>query len=207
VVVITEKPRDSLTQAHMVLARIPERYWAARYEDFPEGYDGVEAIGAYLDDLLVNVTDGVGVLLWGKAGHGKTHMAISILKKLLAHNATGLYLDAPGIQGHVIEKTALDVVQRPLIEVAKDVDMLVLDDFGAEHASSFSKVLVEQLIRSRGTRNKTTVITTNIPTKNIGAVYGNGLASVLLEYVCPVQINGKDWREDKQAEMRKRFVR
>jgi DNA replication protein DnaC len=132
-------------------------------------------------------------------------MAIGVLKKALAHNATGLFLEAPEIQDVTIQREELDLVSRPIVEVAKKVDLLVLDDVGAEHTSDFSRVLVEKLIRHRGTRNKSTLITTNLGLKELPGIYGAGFASAVREYVFPVKVQGKDWRDDKASDLKKRF--
>jgi len=203
--VITAEPRDSLTPSHMRLARIPERYWKASFEDFPDDYDGKKEVGAYLEKIIENLHDGIGMLFWGLPGHGKTHMGTAVLKRALAHTATGLFLEASSIQSATIEKKNLDIVQRPLVEVAQTVDLLLLDDFGAEHANPFSKVLVESLVRSRGMRNKATIITTNLKLEKIPAAYGEAFASAMSEYVFPIRIQGKDWRRDKAAALKKRF--
>ena len=202
---ITAEPHDQLTPEHMRLARIPERYWKARVEDFPENYEGLRATNVYLSKLIHNLHDGVGMLYWGDTGNGKTHLAIGVLKKALAHNATGLFLEAAEIQDVTIRREELDVVTRPIVDIAKKVDMLVLDDIGSEHTSDFSRVLVEKLVRFRGTRNKVTIITTNLKLPTLGQTYGQAFASATREYVYPIRVSGRDWREDKAEDLKKRF--
>ncbi len=202
---ITYEPSDKLTPQHMKLARIPERYWTARLEDFPADYTGLKYATIYVEKLIPNMQDGIGMLFFGIHGHGKTHMAICVLKRALAHNAAGLFLEAPAIQDMTIQREELDLVSRPIVEVAQGVDLLVLDDVGAEHTSDFSRVLVEKLIRHRGTRNKATIITMNLDPKSLSGTYGPGFASALREYVYPIKVSGRDWRDDKASELKKRF--
>jgi DNA replication protein DnaC len=202
---ITNQPSDKLTVQHMKLARIPERYWKARVEDFPDDYGGLDYVHTYLEKLIPNMNDGVGMLFFGEPGHGKTHLAIGVLKKALAHNATGLFLEASSIQDVTIQREQLDFVSMPVAKAAETVDMLVLDDVGAEHTSDFSRVLVEKLIRHRGTRNKSTIITMNLKLNLLGETYGEAFASAIREYVFPIKIQGKDWREDRVKELERRF--
>lgn len=202
---ITRNQRESLTLDHMRHARVPERYWKATLDDFPGGYQGLREAKVFCENMYDNLTTGIGLLLWGDVGHGKTHLGVAVLKRAQSFRASALFLEVQNIQGFVFERTVLDVLSHPVIEVAKDVDFLVLDDFGAEHANDYAKAAVELLIRHRGMRNKSTLITMNLLMSDVKEIYGKTLASALTEYVFPICVEGKDWREDRAADISKQF--
>jgi len=191
----------------MRLANIPEEYWKARFEDNDAKKCAYyREISLYIEAIVRNLHDGVGLLLWGPMGHGKTHLACSVLKKGIAHNAYGLYVEASQVAKAVIEKTPGLFEGQTLQERLETVDLLVIDDLGSEHTSTFDKRCVENLMRFRVTRKKSTVLTTNLTLEELGTVYGRGLATVLREKVYPVKVVSHDWREDKALALRERFA-
>ena len=202
---ITSEPRVHLLVADMRLAGIPENYWKATLRDFPDGYLGLRPCLTYCEKLVENLQEGFGLMLMGAMGHGKTHAAVSILKKALAHNAYGLFLEVSRITEARIRRTAFDGdTDQTLMQRAEKVDILVLDDLGCEHSSDFAHQTIEALVRGRIFRNKSILITTNM-TKNLKDLYGPGTISALHEKVYPLKFEGQDWRSKKAEELKRRF--
>jgi len=202
---ITERRRERLGPEDMRLARVPESYWGARLDDFPDDYDGKREATIYVKKIVKFLQDGAGLVLNGPGGHGKTHMAISILKIAIAHNAYGLFLEAGSLQQAHFERSLEEFEGQSLVERAQSVDLLVLDDLGAEHVSEFSSRLLENLIRHRGNRNRSLLVTTNVIPANLNRTYGPGTVGVLREKCLPVVVHGRDWREDKADSLKAEF--
>jgi DNA replication protein DnaC len=165
----------------------------------------MEVLRRYADSAVDNVLEGLGLLVWGDFGHGKTHASVGLLKKVMAYRATGLFLETSRIQRMVFDKEQMETTERPVLTVAENVDILVLDDFGAEHSSEFSQSLVAALVRYRCTRRKATILTTNIDPGKLAVAYSEGLMSVLSECVYPVRVGGKNWRAAEALKLRAKF--
>lgn len=129
-------------------------------------------------------------LLTGIAGTGKSHLAMSILQKVNEESdpyksCLFLSLDEflleirstfrPGSQDD--EKTVVDKYAR--------VDLMVIDDLGAETgfigtdkiASDFTQRILYHLMNRR--QDKSTIITTNLNSKQISAMYDSKVVSRL----------------------------
>jgi DNA replication protein DnaC len=191
----------------MLLARIPDRYWGALVRDFGDEYEGLDPIELFTDRLSVNIRDGVGLLVFGPPGHGKTHLSCALLKKVMGLNGSAMYLEASEVQEATIERRELDEYSIPLMDRASKVDLLALDDVGAEHVSAFSRTLVERLVRKRIARNKAIVVTSNKLPLDLAGIYGRGFHSVITEALFPVAWKGTNWRDKRKDDLKRRFER
>ena len=197
----------------MHLANIGKRYWKATVRDIPKDYRCREIILRYHDQIIENVWDGIGLLLFGPKGHGKTHAAIALLKKALAHNARGLFLPVNRLQEVVIERSRLEFDEDEdvtILERARLADLLILDDLGEEHTKDFSARMLENLCRYRSNRHRATIFTTNLnPDPKVGELvqhYGTWIESILKGMAAPIKVIGRDWREDEAREIKRRVM-
>lgn len=196
--------RRKLAKADLLTAQIPEKYWKAELSDFPDNYAGMRVFRKFQAKTYEMVKDGAGLLILGQVGHGKTRIAVALLKNCLRYGATGCVIEANRMQRGIMDKDP-DGDARPLLARLESVDALVLDDIGAEHGNEWLKVQIESLVRYRSARSKTTIITTNLKRSELTQVYGKPFSSILRETVYPVMVDGKDWREDQADKLRKRF--
>lgn len=196
---IDKPPRDKLTEQDMLHANIPADYWRAGVDRVD--YEGDE-FGRYRDRIVPYMRRGVGLLLHGPKGHGKTYAACALLRVAIKHRARGFYLEVNRLQEVYIERstTEFDVEEVSMLERARRAELLVLDDLGEEHVKEFSTRVLEGLCRYRLSRRRSTIFTTNLPVKGgeLERIYGGWITSVLKGKVHPLRIQGTDWRE-KQA--------
>ncbi len=104
-----------------------------------------------------------GLYLWGKLGHGKTSLAVSILKVFMARGDSGLYIRAPQYLRFVNQVARGNEAQAAMLDLAYSVGCLVLDDLGVEQATPAAiKQFYELVEERRGTNGLYTVITSNL---------------------------------------------
>jgi DNA replication protein DnaC len=121
--------------------------------------------------------DGMGLLIIGKIGTGKTHLAVGIVKELvlgrgipcLFYDYRELLKEIQNSYNAAVQTTELDVL-RPVFET----DVLVLDELGAVKPTEWVWDTVSLILNSRYNDNRTTIITTNFEDQPAAGVNGSG---------------------------------
>lgn len=142
---------------------------------------------------------GLGLLLAGKPGHGKTTLASVIAQEVirkspLRHDV--LMCDYPTLLRH--QKKAWDdpeskdaqLIDMVMGDSKSVVDLFVLDDLGKEYrnATGWAENYLDSLLRARFRRGLPTIITTNVPIKNWGEIYGEPMGSFVHEAFVPLSV-------------------
>lgn len=141
---------------------------------------------------------GRNLVLSGKPGRGKTHLAIAIAFAAIQHGADARFITA----AHLIDDLTaaastgkLQVQAEPLI-AAK---VLVIDELGyLPHAKDAANVLYT-VVDARYQLKRPTIFTTNKPLRQWGAVlHDNDLAEALLDRILEngrhIELTGRSWR-------------
>jgi len=206
--------RMRLTQAHVERMRIPRRFWDVRFDQVPN--DVRKDVGSYCRRLDEHLDRGDGLLLWGKNGVGKTSVAVLIALEVRRRGASVFFVTAEGLRHAVLNKESFDD-EWSIIDRARSVDFLVLDDLGKEHPgeTGFTEKLFENLVRERTASRRTTIVTTNIPLKlndrdkDARALvnwYVPSMVDVMKESLYPLQFVGGNIRDDVKKEMCSRMA-
>ncbi len=106
-----------------------------------------------------------GLLFYGDAGVGKTHLAVALMKDAIVRkSARAIFYEVRELLKLVrdtysgsAEMSELDVL-RPVLEA----DLLVLDDLGAEKKSEWVDETLGLVINTRYSERRLTVLTTNL---------------------------------------------
>ena len=158
------------SQSVLAAARIPRRYEhceLANYDtDFPGAHPSL-AEGHFVASNFAKKCDprgDKGLLIIGKIGTGKTHLAVGIIKELILQRGIScLFYDYRELLKEIqnsynatVQTTELDVL-RPVFES----DVLVLDELGAVKPTEWVWDTVSLILNTRYNDNRTTIITTN----------------------------------------------
>ena len=194
-----------MTAEHLEWMRLPLRFWESSLAEIDPSLQPI--IIKYLQQLDEHLDNGEGLLLWGANGGGKTSAASVVAKEVRRTGASVLYVTSERLRQSVLEKTEFADDQL-LIERARQVDFLMLDDLGKEHSgqTGFSERLFEDLIRERSAEKKATFITTNQDTKEIVERYKVSMVEVLKETVVPVHVKAPNRRDEAHEGLRNRLA-
>lgn len=158
---------------------------------------------------------GLGLLLVGKPGHGKTTLSLAIIQEILrtfdlstfdvADGKTLVkpcyfmtYNDIINLKGKEIAHENTDEDDRLFLGLhgecdddAYNIRVLVVDDVGKEHvtASGWNKTLLHHLLRTRFNNGLPTIITTNLPIDSWEAAYGEATGSFIHEAFTTILLN------------------
>jgi DNA replication protein DnaC len=103
------------------------------------------------------------LVLTGPCGCGKTHLAVAIAKQLIKAGYTVLVMTVPDIMDR-LRSTFSSSAEQTFDEIftqTREVDVLVLDDFGAEQGSDWVKEKMFQLFNHRYNKSLPTIVTSN----------------------------------------------
>lgn len=198
--------RGDLTKRLMAEARIPPRFARAELETFEHDMDTQRAAWrkatAFVESFPVVER---GLLLYGRHGVGKTHLAIGILKACVrSKGARAFFFETRELLRLVrdtynrsVEETEMEVLQ-PLLAA----DLLVLDDLGAERTSEWVQETLGLVVNTRYNANRPTIFTSNLvdspdntDPRSFTFQLGARTRSRLIEMCDWIEIQGADVRE------------
>lgn len=193
--------RNALTKEHFILMRIPKRFWTVTFAQIES--DLQEIVRNYLNNMDQMLDEGHGLLFWGENGRGKTSAAAFVAREVRRTGASVLMVTSASLIESVIEKT--EVEEGLLLDRARSVDFLLLDDLGKEHSTKtgFSERALENLFRDRSSSHLTTFVTTNMSFDGLIQRYKKSMLEVMKEILLPVKVEGRDFREDAKETLKK----
>lgn len=197
--------RQSIAGHQLTHSRIPRRYQHCQLSNFEQTVDSLREAHrrarAFVDAFPAVDK---GLLLRGRHGVGKTHLAVAMLREIIASKgARGYFYETRELLKLVRDTFAtageseMDVL-RPVL----DADILVLDDLGAEKTSEWVQETLGLVVNTRYSERRPTIFTTNLDdtadTTNPNSMYvqlGARTRSRLFEMCHWVDMEGPDVRE------------
>lgn len=142
----------------------------------------------------INDFDGTkNLLLHGSFGTGKSHLSIAVTKNLMEKGYQCLFLSLPKLLTKIKETYNNDgVTEDELLEMIQRVDLLVLDDLGAEHNTDWVNSKLFEVLDSRA--GKSTIYTTNLNSTDLRKRINERNFSRIMENTQVIRMNGRDYR-------------
>jgi len=163
----------------------------------------VSTVQRYAEKWAEVSKKGLGLLLWGGLGTGKTHTAACAANALISrgvsvgfHSLAGLI---DGMQGLTGER------RQGLTESLLSPELLVLDDLGAERDTEWGRERLFEIIDRRVKTGRPMLITTNLDPKNMARADSTAERRIydrILEVCVPVAFLGENHRLRKAREAR-----
>ena len=147
---------------------------------------------------------GMGLLLWGDVGTGKSYMAACIANALLKQEKKVLMTNFTTISNGVF--AAID--KNDYIEAVCGYDLLILDDLGSERNSGFVVENVFSVLDRRVCSGKPMIITTNLTVKEMRETQNLDYKRIydrVLGSCQPVCIKGESHRREKGNQNKRVF--
>ena len=121
-------------------------------------------------------TAGKGLLFSGPRGLGKTHLAIGILKSVIAdRGATGVFWEHKELLDHLRSIYSLRTAgaEAEVLRHAITCDLLVLDDLGDNTPTDWTWDTTSYILSSRYNEDRSTIVTSNLPNEPPSIIFAD----------------------------------
>jgi DNA replication protein DnaC len=151
-------------KARSLSAVIPERYKEVAFDRFPVTEIDPQIVAAtrrFVSKIDTNLDAGRGLWFMGPVGTGKTTLAMLVTKSALEAGRSAARYSLPGLLSQ-IRKTFDTGSHNDLLERLTAVDLLHIDDIGAEQTTPWVLEELYSIINSRYEEQRSMLVTTNI---------------------------------------------
>lgn len=170
-----DKRQEALFRMAQREAGVPLRYQQACLGPFPVASPGQENVVAGAKEFVETAgRNSTGLILIGRVGTGKTHVACAILNALLRPGMKGLFLtimqairrikETYGKDSEKTEQEALRGLSAP--------DLLILDEVGVQLGTDTEHRILQEIVNERYNRMKPTILMSNLPIPEFTALVG-----------------------------------
>ena len=160
-------------------ALIPPRFAGKSFDGYnaetPAQKKALEACVDYATNFVTYEREGRCLLLMGKPGTGKTHLAAAIASWLIENTGkTAVYRTVAGILQYI--KGSYDqhseYSEAQAFKSLQSADLLIIDEVGATKPSEFEQATLFQVINDRYEQCRPTCIISNLMPKEIAPILG-----------------------------------
>jgi DNA replication protein DnaC len=191
-----------------VASAIPARYRGVSFDRPPVGdmaHDlqtkaAVGEVRAFVDDLDRRLEEGRGLWLFGDTGTGKTTLAMLISKAALEAGRSVAIYSLPKLLARIrrtYDSEPGGDNYLSFFERLTSVDLLHIDDLGAEKRSDWVLEQLYALVNERYETQRSVLITTNLPHQELEEQIGARTVSRLTQICDEVPLFGGDRRYGK----------
>lgn len=168
----------------------------------------LEVVGDYLANWESYAAAGMGFILHGDKGAGKTMLAMLMVKALMMRGVDG-YMATFAEALSMLRAGWNDPVDKDWFAArVRAAQVLVLDDLGREHmqqqlvagvgkvrhTQSLAESMLDEVLRFRLSAARPTFLTSNLDLDQIGAAYGDNVMSLLCERSIVCEFSAVDYR-------------
>jgi DNA replication protein DnaC len=161
----------------------------------------VRQVRAFVRDIDANLDAGRGLWLFGSVGTGKTTLAMLVSKAALDAGRSVAIYSLPRLLAEI--RTTFDDDARSsyteLLDRLADVDLLHVDDVGAEKTSDWVLEQLYAIINARYEEERSVVITTNLEREDLVTQITERTVSRLEEMCEVLPLWGNDARRQQFA--------
>lgn len=186
------KLRKSSPNNFLQYCNIPERFFNYDFSFYKTPFK-------YLDELkqYANLSQLYDLLLYGKAGHGKTSISICIIKELIKRGcdySKMFYITENDYKNKLIYLQDNKKDREYFLNKIINYSFLVYDEIGNHTTSDFMVTSTKELIDNRQNNNKVSLLITNLDNQSLFKLYGSPFISRLNTFEKMV-IESRDYRK------------
>jgi DNA replication protein DnaC len=176
--------RIARKRAASLEGRIPKRYRGASFDrppvlGMPEPV--VSAVRAYVRNLNARLQEGRGMWLVGDVGTGKTTLAMIVSGAALEAGHSVAIYSLPRLLNLIRDEVGTDNSLLDLLDRLSCVDLLHIDDLGAQHTTPWRLEQLYSIIDARYQSGRPIVATTNLMPDELAGQMGRRTLTTVSE--------------------------
>ncbi len=150
-------------------AAIPRRYVDATVKAYVAKDDAQRAVKAaiadYCRDIDARLDRGDSILMAGHSGTGKSHLACAVARRALSCGRSALFIKARALVSDIRSTWRKDSkeTERDAIERYTKIDLLVIDEVGAQFGTEAEALHLFDVIGERYAEMRSTILISNLP--------------------------------------------
>lgn len=158
----------------------------------------VDEVSRYCEEIGARLEAGRGLWIMGDVGTGKTTLAMLVSKAALEADHSVAIYSVPRLLARIRRTFDADAGEQSYLEFfdrLTSVDLLHLDDLGAEKSSDWVLEQLYAIVNERYEAARSIVVTTNLEPRDLEQQIGERTVSRLVE-ICgdPLPLHGRDQR-------------
>jgi DNA replication protein DnaC len=187
--------------------RLPKLYRGVSFDrpPLPEiariAPDQVQEVRRYVRNISEHLDRGRGMWFWGDVGTGKTTLAMIVSKAAIDVGRSVAIYSLPRLLNLLRESLQADGGLVDLLDRLSAVDLLHIDDLGAENQTEWVFEQLYSIVNARYEAQRAIVATTNLESDGLSARLGERTVSRLVE-ICrdPIVLAGDDKRREYRSD-------
>lgn len=167
--------------------------------DFNKGSRAMYNLGTkYANSFKKVKKQGLGLLIYGSPGNGKSYLSFAIANDLLQKQQPVICISINGLLERIRETYSRwgKEGETEILKSLSNADLVVLDDLGVEQSTDWSVTKIYNIIDSRYRNKLPLIVTTNHSLDDLRELYGERTVDRLLEMCTPIQNNGPSIRKE-----------
>lgn len=182
---------------------MPREFWAASSDQIAPSV--LPSIRNYGTNIKAMLAEGLGFVLTGPAGVGKTGIAAVLAKIAKCYGYSVFFVTVSDLRELV--RSHINFDERSILERCKDVDLLVLDNLKEEDAKDLviNASALESLVERRVAWKQSTIITTRIKPGSFPELFP-GLWEILKARSPFLGVEGENRRTQAAKDVRARLI-
>jgi DNA replication protein DnaC len=159
-------------------AAIPKRYLNRTFENYKvltqQHQLALSVTKHYANKFSERLESGGGLILQGKPGTGKTHLACAVANTVVANGSTARFITVMQLVRLVRStwKRDSEKSEDDILKAVIGYDLLIIDEIGVQYETESEKLILFDVLNGRYENVKPTILLTNLVGEELNACIG-----------------------------------